>query len=860
MTTSTLQRALACCLTVGLLLPMGRAWGARSTFAPPRGGMQVRIDRIDAARFPRLEASISLAVGQKLDFRRLREENLSIIEEEIPIDGFRIEPFFPQLALSIVADDSGSVENQIRYVKDAAFALVDQLARYDELSLVGFERKVEVMCPLTTDRTKLRRAVGRLKAYGATALNDGLMLGLAQIARAEGKRTVLLITDGEDQVYAGGRPLSLADMRQVVNQARAIKAEIYAIGIGPHVDEKLLKRLAQETGGRYYYTPSHKHLRPLLLDLARSFQSKFRVTWQSPNPRFAPLERDVIFNVNFEEHRGRGLGVYWLNHRPREETVQINRSQIKGLGLCKLRLFTRSLGERFFETIFYLYDGKGEIIRYGRTTDDGFGRLDRDDPELVDLQPGTYKLVLRVPGSEINFVHPHVVLAPSTTNTMTLDFSKLEFRRLGGPWFDLHHPYGDTCEHMSVKLVDMAADEVIYAGLLVDFRKNARDLGVWLQEGAYRVVLDNVWKLDEENQAKHCVLSNKLEAEFQVAGGKILKFDMAAADFLEKTDVLSDEYLHAHAEESPFDRFKPRNDMEMDRRVRMQRERYLAGDFGRNAQALHDEGRMYGYVSPEEADRRIGGLLDRYGRTPQQEIPVPDVDDKAFVKKHIGDEDARDRRLSTLRVDYTKRRRQAKLHPDWPSRSVDPVAPDAPEPRWPQRVDWNRQAQHRQAMAGAEFRSAQRRDLGEARIQDKVEWKQRDLARAMRDERIAERTRKVRSDDRLLTNAGAPQSTGSDVTAPDGAYAPREGAAERSSSPRSRSRRPRGAKATLEALRSKVRARQGSDEQPADDGVSSGSFEVEAPAPSPSPAKVGIEGHADRLDQLIGTLEEKYGK
>ena len=363
------------------------------------------------------------------------------------------------------------------------------------------------------------------------------------------------------------------------------------------------------------------------------------------------------------------------------------------------------MNERFFETIFYLYDGKGEIVRYGRTTEDGFGRLDRDDPELVELQPGTYKLVLRVPGNEINFVHPHVVLAPSTTNTMTLDFSKLEFRRLGGPWFDLHHPYGDTCEHVSVKLVDMAADEVIYAGRLVDFRKSARDMGVWLQEGAYRVILDNVWKLDEKSDAKHCVLSNKLEAEFQVAGCKILNFDLAEGDFLEKTDVLSDEYLHAHAEESPFDRFKPRDDMEMDRRVRMQRERYLAGDFGRHATALHDENRMYGYVTPEEADRRIGDLLDRHGRTPQQEIPVPEVDDRAFVEKHVGDEETRDRKLTSLRTDYMKRRRQAKLHPDWPSRSVDPVAPEAPDPAWPQRVDWNRQALHRQTMAGAEHRS-----------------------------------------------------------------------------------------------------------------------------------------------------------
>ena len=66
MTHPILQRAFACLLVAGLFLPAAHGPGrAEHLPAPPGAACRSAIDRIDSSRFPRLEASISLAVGRE---------------------------------------------------------------------------------------------------------------------------------------------------------------------------------------------------------------------------------------------------------------------------------------------------------------------------------------------------------------------------------------------------------------------------------------------------------------------------------------------------------------------------------------------------------------------------------------------------------------------------------------------------------------------------------------------------------------------------------------------------------------------------------------------------------------------------
>ena len=144
-------------------------------------------------------------------------------------------------------------------------------------------------------------------------------------------------------------------------------------------------------------------------------------------------------------------------------------------------------------------------------------------------------------------------------------------------------------------------------------------------------------------------------------------------------------------------------------------------------------------------------------------------------------------------------------------------------------------------------------------IHERVLAGQRALGRQMRDERIAERTRRVRKGETDLELPSRLQEDDA-VTAPDGAYEPRQderGPSTTNRAPMETSRN-RSVKDALDALRRKVRSRT----PVSDPGDARVGAAAKPPTPVPAEAgdgSVGIEGHADRLDQLIGTLEEKYG-
>lgn len=659
----------------------GPAWSY--VFEPPYDGLRIRVERFETAGFPRVDLFFRVDSGDKQDFRYLHPANLRLTEEEVEVKDFELQLESPAISLSLVMDDSGSIDPDLRYLKIAATRFVEELHRLDEVAVVSFDRRARVLQERTTRKDLVKEGIGKMRAYGATALYDGAVLGLESIRQGRGQKKMLLLTDGNDQVYAGGRPLSLETEKGFIERARAEGVEVYTIALGQHANRAMLERVARRTGGQAWYAPHPTHLREVFDAIARSMTASYRLSYVSPNARREKQDRTITLDVHYQHHVGRGVGTYWLDREVPVKGLEIKRTRVVGKGPGKMRIYTQGFEGEFLLVEFDLLDGAGKIVKSGRTTLDGYGRMERPDPVLVGLRPGTYTLRVRIPGQPLEFTIPNLEVAAGETTSRRIAFSRLVFYRAGEPWYDLPHPYGETSELLKVKIQDSLevkeadcdgtpeecsardfAEESqrdLFEGRLSDL-KHHREIAVWLPEGIYDIQVANLFKEGETMDSpapELAPLVETLEADnFQVLGGVELRFDIPRDALAGEEDVLSPDYAAANPDPvNPFRNEAPTTRLELERAVAAQSDRYLSGEFGRDHQGRLPEERMYEYRSPEEVRARLEELSRRYeGAPPPDELP--DVD-AAYLSRHGLGPEARERRLEEIKSHYLGERHRS---------------------------------------------------------------------------------------------------------------------------------------------------------------------------------------------------------
>jgi Ca-activated chloride channel homolog len=152
------------------------------------------------------------------------------------------------LNLCLILDHSGSMSGEpLATVKQAAQSLVDRLQTGDRLSVVVFDHaaKVLVASQRVEDATKIKSQIGRLEPQGGTAIDQGMKLGIEQLA--EGRQgsisQAFLLTDGENEHGDNQRCLQFAQL------AAGYNITLNAFGFGYHWNQDILEQIADAGGG-----------------------------------------------------------------------------------------------------------------------------------------------------------------------------------------------------------------------------------------------------------------------------------------------------------------------------------------------------------------------------------------------------------------------------------------------------------------------------------------------------------------------------------------------------------------------------------------------------------------------------------
>ena len=175
-------------------------------------------------------------------------------------------------------DTSGSMTLTIDLLRQAAEQFVIRLLPDDKARVGAFNDKIQFAGRFTNNRDELVGAIKDLDYGNGTRLWDAVGASFDELKGIEGRRVVLVFTDGDDTESKIG-------LGNVIERARAEEVMVYAIGLesnyfnGQHMvrskPDRGLRRIADETGGGYFELEKTADLAPTFTHVAYELHSQY---------------------------------------------------------------------------------------------------------------------------------------------------------------------------------------------------------------------------------------------------------------------------------------------------------------------------------------------------------------------------------------------------------------------------------------------------------------------------------------------------------------------------------------------------------------------------------------------------------
>ena len=270
------------CLLGGSLAGQEPAGSSRPAGAPvPAANIKVRVDLVNVLMTVTNKKN-RLELGLTKDDFRVLENN-----EPQTIRYFSRETDLP-LRIGVLIDTSSSIRDRLRFEQEAAIDFLNTTVRPGkDLAFVGaFDVQPQVMQDYTDKLEKLSGAIRNLLAGGVTTLYDAIYSSCREKMlifpppEPYLRRVLIIISDGQDNQSEHTREEALA-------MAQHAEVTIYAIstnatGFTAHGD-KVLRRLAEQTGGRAFFPFKASDTAADFQEIAKELRSQYSLAYTSTN-------------------------------------------------------------------------------------------------------------------------------------------------------------------------------------------------------------------------------------------------------------------------------------------------------------------------------------------------------------------------------------------------------------------------------------------------------------------------------------------------------------------------------------------------------------------------------------------------
>jgi Ca-activated chloride channel family protein len=208
----------------------------------------------------------------------LNKEDFEVFDNDKPQPLILFDNQIQPINVVVMLDTSGSMTASIKLLKQAAEQFVIRLLPGDQARVGAFNDKIQFNAAYSNNRDQLISDINNLDYGNGTKLYDAIGASLEELRDIDGRRVILVFTDGDDTESSLG-------LGTVIDRARAQEVMVYAIGLessmfnGARVvktkPDKGLRKIADETGGGYFELEKTADLAPTFTRVAQELHSQY---------------------------------------------------------------------------------------------------------------------------------------------------------------------------------------------------------------------------------------------------------------------------------------------------------------------------------------------------------------------------------------------------------------------------------------------------------------------------------------------------------------------------------------------------------------------------------------------------------
>jgi len=257
-----------------------------------------------------IELPVSVADASGAPISNLEQKNFSVFEDGKPqkISSFNYAANLP-ISAGVLVDHSGSMEKRMKETKDAALEFFKDIIKgQDRAFIAAFAFDATKIAPFVSNLDVLESQVKAIpEAGGGTSLYDAIITGLYRFRGVQGRKALIVLTDGEDTTSRIGYD-------EMLTYVRASRVPLYFIGIGLGFSDfsgtSKMKAMAAETGGVSYFIKDVKDLRDTYVQLEKELRTQYLITYNAEATKKDQKYRAVEVKVDRPDAKVRTIRGY----------------------------------------------------------------------------------------------------------------------------------------------------------------------------------------------------------------------------------------------------------------------------------------------------------------------------------------------------------------------------------------------------------------------------------------------------------------------------------------------------------------------------------------------------------------------
>lgn len=274
--------------------------GLAALAAPAQQQPVIRVD----VNLVRVVATVKTQAGELVG--ALRKEDFQVSDNSAPQEIAVFERQTDQpLSVALMVDTSGSTAKELKYEIDSASrflkALLSEGNSEDRVALYSFNWQIVRNNSFTHNYASLTNSLKTLHGEAGTSLYDAIYLAARDLEDREGRKVMVIVTDGGDTTSA-------KNLKQALEATQLADAVIYPVVVMPITNdagrniggENALKFMADGTGGRTFLPSVGPELDRAFTEIIDELRTQYLLGFY---PKNVPLTKDRFHRLEVRVSR-----------------------------------------------------------------------------------------------------------------------------------------------------------------------------------------------------------------------------------------------------------------------------------------------------------------------------------------------------------------------------------------------------------------------------------------------------------------------------------------------------------------------------------------------------------------------------